>query len=84
MHELYFCFKNLSWKHVCGLVFKKSFIVIKVCLLGVTSSLNPNGVGLDTNPALVMGKPKLEFSATQVTVAQSSGQCYTTLTSPKS
>lgn len=57
--------------------------LIMVCL-GVTSSLNPNGVGLDTNPALVMGKPKLDFSATQVTLAQSSGQCYTTLKSPKS
>ncbi|KAB0793700.1 hypothetical protein PPYR_13320 [Photinus pyralis] len=54
----------------------------KTGALGVTASLNPNGVGLDTNPALAMGKPKLEFSPSQVNLAQDSGQCYTTLKSP--
>lgn len=49
--------------------------------LGVTASLNPNGVGLDTNPALVMGKPRLEFASSQVNLAQGSGQCYTTIKS---
>lgn len=57
--------------------------LICVGALGVTASLNPNGVGLDTNPALAMGKPKLEFSTSQVNLAQESGQCYTTLKSPK-
>nr|CAI5863365.1 unnamed protein product [Callosobruchus analis] len=85
-------------------------------LIGVTSSLNPNGVGLESNPAFLMGKPKFEGGPpckppappqpppaagatggvatsttvttaaspaaaekpTQVTLAQSSGQCYTT------
>lgn len=26
----------------------------------MTSSLNPNGVGLDSNPAFLMGRPKFE------------------------
>ncbi|KAG5871529.1 hypothetical protein JTB14_000218 [Gonioctena quinquepunctata] len=56
----------------------------KLGLIGVTSSLNPNGVGLESNPAFLMGKPKFEGSPTsqpmQVNLAQSSGQCYTTLT----
>jgi hypothetical protein len=47
----------------------------------VTSSLNPNG--LESNPAVMICKPKLEFSASQVNLAQASGQCYTTLKSPK-
>nr|XP_023019517.1 potassium voltage-gated channel protein Shaw [Leptinotarsa decemlineata] len=52
-------------------------------LIGVTSSLNPNGVGLESNPAFLMGRPKFENTpasqATQVNLAQSSGHCYTTL-----
>ncbi|CAH1106571.1 unnamed protein product [Psylliodes chrysocephalus] len=59
----------------------------KMGLIGVTSSLllNPNGVGLESNPAFLMGKPKFEITPTsqptptQVNLAQSSGQCYTTL-----
>ncbi|CAG9856485.1 unnamed protein product [Phyllotreta striolata] len=56
----------------------------KLGLIGVTSSLNPNGVGLESNPAFLMGKPKFEPVATptsqptRVSLAQDSGQCYTT------
>ncbi|XP_063917068.1 potassium voltage-gated channel protein Shaw isoform X1 [Zophobas morio] len=46
----------------------------------VTSSLNPNG--LESNPAVMICKPKLEFSPSQVNLAQGSGQTYTTLKSP--
>uniref|UniRef100_A0A6P7G7K4 Potassium voltage-gated channel protein Shaw-like n=1 Tax=Diabrotica virgifera virgifera TaxID=50390 RepID=A0A6P7G7K4_DIAVI len=56
--------------------------VPKMGLIGVTSSLNPNGVGLESNPAFLMGKPKFESpptsQPTQVNLAQSSGQTYTT------
>ncbi|XP_018323792.1 potassium voltage-gated channel protein Shaw-like isoform X4 [Agrilus planipennis] len=46
--------------------------------IGVTSNLNPNGVGLDKNPALSIGKPKLEFTSSQVTLTTKSGQCQIT------
>ncbi|XP_018575194.1 potassium voltage-gated channel protein Shaw [Anoplophora glabripennis] len=59
----------------------------KMGLLGVTTSLNPNGVGLESNPAFLMGKPRFDppppppptSQPTQVNLAESSGQCYTTL-----
>ncbi|XP_019881844.1 potassium voltage-gated channel protein Shaw isoform X1 [Aethina tumida] len=58
----------------------------KLSLIGVTSSLNPNGVGLESNPAFLMGKPKFESTPnqqpTQVNLAQGSGQTYTTLKTP--
>ncbi|GJQ80087.1 putative voltage-gated potassium channel [Trypoxylus dichotomus] len=52
--------------------------------LGLTASLNPNGVGLEKNTNLDnLGKPlKIEFATSQVTLSQESGQCYTTLKSP--
>ncbi|XP_071051938.1 potassium voltage-gated channel protein Shaw isoform X2 [Onthophagus taurus] len=43
--------------------------------LGLTASLNPNGVTLDA-------KPKIEFATSQVNLSKDSGQCYTTITSP--
>ncbi|EFA08936.1 potassium voltage-gated channel protein Shaw isoform X1 [Tribolium castaneum] len=46
----------------------------------VTSSLNPNG--LESNPAVMICKPK-EFSSSQVNLAQGSTQCYTTLKAAK-
>ncbi|XP_045477632.1 potassium voltage-gated channel protein Shaw isoform X1 [Harmonia axyridis] len=52
--------------------------------LGIIATLNPNGVGLDSNPALVICKPKLEFTPSQVNLTQDTGQTYTTtLKSPK-
>ncbi|KAJ8915117.1 hypothetical protein NQ315_000369 [Exocentrus adspersus] len=65
----------------------------KLGLIGVTSSLNPNGVGLESNPAFLMGKPRFDpqpspqqpqqpspaSQPTQVNLAEGSGQCYTTL-----
>ncbi|KAK9688217.1 hypothetical protein QE152_g35718 [Popillia japonica] len=52
--------------------------------LGLTASLNPNGVGLENSPNLDnIGKPpKIEFATSQVNLSQESGQCYTTLKSP--
>ncbi|XP_030745281.1 potassium voltage-gated channel protein Shaw [Sitophilus oryzae] len=60
--------------------------VPKMGLLGVTSSLNPNGVGLESNPAFLMARPLCDTSPnssatpqdTKVTLAQDSGQCHTT------
>lgn len=68
------------------LLLQEQAAIMRVVLscVGMTSSpLNPNGVGLDANPALVLGKPKMEFAASQVNLAQGSGQCYTTLKPPQ-
>ncbi|XP_044759788.1 potassium voltage-gated channel protein Shaw-like isoform X1 [Coccinella septempunctata] len=46
--------------------------------LGIIATLNPNGVGLDSNPALVICKPKLEFTPSQVNLTKDTGQTYTT------
>lgn len=57
--------------------------IVCLGLLGVTSSLNPNGVGLESNPAFLMARPQCEKSAatpqdTKVTLAQDTGQCHIT------
>ncbi|XP_066261831.1 potassium voltage-gated channel protein Shaw-like isoform X1 [Euwallacea similis] len=59
--------------------------VPKMGLIGVTASLNPNGVGLESNPAFLMARPQCEAKNTvtpqdtKVILSQESGQCHTTM-----
>ncbi|KAH1015883.1 hypothetical protein HUJ04_007200 [Dendroctonus ponderosae] len=54
-------------------------------LIGVTASLNPNGVGLESNPAFLMARPQCDLKTTithpdtKVILSQESGKCHTTM-----
>lgn len=67
----------------CSDMWTDTSIDVPLGVLGVMSStLNPNG--LESNPLVMLCKPQLQFSPSQVTLTQaspSSGQqCYTTST----
>ncbi|XP_050300477.1 potassium voltage-gated channel protein Shaw-like [Anthonomus grandis grandis] len=59
--------------------------VPKMGLIGVTASLNPNGVGLESNPAFLMARPQCDSNKgntatpqdTKVTFSPDSNQCNT-------